>query len=70
MRIVIIDSFALIHRVYHALPYFTDKNGAPAGAVYGFCSLVLKIYKDLKPDKILAAFDLPQPTFRKKLFPQ
>lgn len=70
MKIAIIDSFSLIHRVYHALPYFTNPKGEPSGAVYGFCSVLLKILKDIQPNRVIAAFDSPEPTFRERLFPR
>lgn len=63
-RLVIIDSHALIHRAYHALPVLTSPAGEPVHAVYGFTSILLRIIKELKPDYIAAAFDLPGPTFR------
>ncbi len=35
-------------------------------AVYGFTSILLRLFKELKPDYVVAAFDLPHETFRKK----
>ena len=68
---MILDGFALIHRVYHALPNLTTKTGVPSGAVYGFCSVLLKVIQKFNPDRIVAAFDEgTQPTFRKELAPQ
>lgn len=63
-RLVLIDSHAVIHRAFHALPPLTGPDGAPVNAVYGFASVLLKIIKDLKPDYIAAAFDHAGPTFR------
>jgi len=63
-RLVIIDSHAIIHRAYHALPPLTSPTGEPTNAVYGFTTILLKILRDLKPDYIVAASDLPGPTFR------
>src|SRR3989344_1859051 len=63
-RLILIDSHAIIHRAYHALPPFTSPKGEPTGAVYGFTSILLRILRELKPDCIAAAFDLPGPTFR------
>lgn len=67
-RLVIIDSNSLIHRAYHALPPLTTKKGEEVGAVYGFLLVFLKILRELKPDFIVATFDLPSPTFRHKKF--
>ena len=62
--LVLLDAHAIIHRAYHALPPFTSPEGEPTGAVYGLCSMLLRIIRELKPDYIAAAFDLPHPTFR------
>lgn len=67
-RLVLIDSHAIIHRAFHALPTLTAPDGAPTNAVYGFASILLKILKDLKPDYAVAAFDHEGPTFRHLAF--
>jgi DNA polymerase-1 len=43
---------------------FATRDGKPTGALYGFITMVLRIYDDIKPDYIAACFDLPKPTFR------
>lgn len=63
-RLILIDSHAIIHRAYHALPPLTSPSGAPTQAVYGFTTIVLRILRDLQADYIAAAFDLAGPTFR------
>lgn len=67
-RIVLLDSHAIIHRAYHALPEFTSPSGAPTGALYGLVAMLLKIIADLKPDYIAACYDLPKPTIRHEAF--
>lgn len=61
---VLIDAHAVLHRAFHALPNFTSSSGEPTGALYGFSSFLLKIINELKPDYIVACYDLPEPTFR------
>ena len=63
-RLILIDSHAIIHRAYHALPPLTTSGGEPVNAVYGFTTILMRILRELKPDYIAAAFDLPGPTFR------
>ncbi|MDD5731458.1 MAG: DNA polymerase I [Patescibacteria group bacterium] len=63
-KFLLIDSNALIHRSFHALPPLRIKTGEFVGAVYGFTSTLLKAIEDIKPDFVAAAFDLPAPTFR------
>lgn len=64
--LVLIDSHALIHRCYHALPNLTTPQNEPIGAVYGTIRILLKIIRELKPDYLTACFDLAEPTFRHK----
>lgn len=58
-RLVLLDSHAIIHRAYHALPEFTSSKGVPTGALYGLVTMLLGIIKQFKPDYIVACFDLP-----------
>lgn len=62
--LVILDSHALIHRSFHALPSFTSPSGEPMGAVYGVSAVLLKLIRELAPTHIVAAFDRAEPTFR------
>jgi DNA polymerase-1 len=63
-RVVLLDSHAILHRAYHALPDFTSPDGAPTGALYGLSALILKIANELSPEHIIATYDLPEPTHR------
>lgn len=63
-KLVLVDSNALMHRAYHAIPPLTDKKGQVVNAVYGFTALLLKIMKDFSPDYIICTFDMAAPTFR------
>ncbi|MCB9803121.1 DNA polymerase I [Candidatus Nomurabacteria bacterium] len=65
-KLVIIDSHALLHRAWHAVPPLHNKEGLMVNAVFGFSSLILNIIKETKPDYMLAAFDLAEETFRHK----
>lgn len=65
-RLVLIDSHAIIHRAYHALPPMHTPSGQQTNAVYGFTNMLLRAIDDIKPTYLIAAFDLPAPTFRHK----
>jgi len=67
-KIVLLDAHAIIHRAYHALPDFTSSKGEPTGALYGTILMILKIIEDLKPDYMVACYDLPDTTFRKEVY--
>ena len=68
MKLVLLDSHALIHRAYHAIqPNLTSPSGEPTNATFGFTSTVLKVLSDEKPDLIAAAFDVGK-SFRDDLY--
>ncbi len=67
-RIVLLDTHAIIHRAYHALPDFRSSDGTPTGALYGLGNMVASIIRELKPDYIFACYDLPGKTFRHEAY--
>ena len=67
-KFLLIDGNSLINRAFFALPPLTDKKGRPVQAVYGFTTMLIKAITELKPTHIAVAFDLPEPTFRHKLY--
>ncbi len=66
--LVLLDSHAIIHRAYHALPDFVNSKGEPTGALYGLATMLMKIVAELKPDYIVACYDLPKKTFRHEAY--
>ena len=67
-RLILLDSHAILHRAYHALPDFSTAQGEPTGALYGLSTMLIKTIEDLKPDYIVAAYDLAGPTHRHEVF--
>ena len=67
-RLVLVDGNAILHRAYHALPPLTNRSGELTNAVYGFASMLFKIFSDLHPEYIVVAFDTPGPNFRHQEF--
>jgi DNA polymerase-1 len=67
-KLVLLDAHAIIHRAYHALPEFATSKGEPTGALYGLTAMILKIAADLKPDYLIACYDLPKPTYRHEVY--
>ncbi len=66
--LLLLDSNAIIHRAYHALPPLTTKEGKVVNAVYGFSMTLLSVIEKFHPTHIIASFDLSDPTFRHKAF--
>jgi DNA polymerase-1 len=67
-RLIIIDSNALLHRSFHALPPLKTKSGQETGAVYGYLLTLFKAIKDLQANYIVACFDTKAKTFRHERF--
>jgi len=67
-KLILLDAHAILHRAYHALPEFASSKGEPTGALYGVIAMLLKIVTDLKPDYIVACYDLPGPTYRHEAY--
>ncbi|MCL2611415.1 MAG: DNA polymerase I, partial [Defluviitaleaceae bacterium] len=67
-KIMLIDGNSLINRAFYALPPLTNKEGLITNAVYGFLNIFLKFFDEEKPDKIVVAFDLKEPTFRHEMY--
>ncbi|MBI5650123.1 MAG: DNA polymerase I [Chloroflexi bacterium] len=68
MKLVLLDSHALIHRAYHAVPpNLTSPSGEPTNATYGFTTTLLKVLSDEKPELIAATFDVGR-SFRDILY--
>lgn len=64
-KLVLIDSNAVIHRAYHALPKsMSTRKGEQTNAVYGFTTTLIKTLEDLHPDYVAASFDVSKATFR------
>jgi len=67
-RLVLLDTHAIIHRAYHALPEFMNSKGEPTGALYGLATMLFKIITELEPDYIVACYDMPKKTFRHEAY--
>uniref|UniRef100_A0A7C4XT26 5'-3' exonuclease domain-containing protein n=1 Tax=candidate division WWE3 bacterium TaxID=2053526 RepID=A0A7C4XT26_UNCKA len=68
-KLLLIDTYNFLHRAYHAIPKtFRDKDGNPTNVIYGFTSMLINLFGQLKPDYVLAALDNEKPTFRVENF--
>lgn len=68
MPLTLLDASGYIFRAYHALPPLSAPDGTPVGAVYGFCSMLLKLADSLPPTRALAVFDAGRQTFRQEIY--
>src|SRR3989344_559890 len=67
-RLIIIDSYSLLYRAFHALARLTNSKGQLTNGVYGFLLILFRAIKDLKANYIVACFDTKKPTFRHEKF--
>ncbi len=69
-KLLLIDGNSILNRAYFALPMMNDTQGRNVNAVYGFVNILLKVLSDLKPDKLIVAFDKHGHNFRKDIYPE
>ncbi len=65
-KAVLIDVSAIMYRAYFSLINMRNSKGVPTGAVYGFTSMLNHILNELKPDYIVACFDVRRDTLKRK----
>jgi DNA polymerase I len=65
---MLLDGNSLVYRAFFALPTdLATASGQVTNAVYGFTSMLVNLLKDHHPDRLVVAFDRPEPTFRHEL---
>ncbi len=67
-KLVIVDGHSLLYRAFFAVPPLSTRDGTPTNAVYGFLRMLLKLWREERPDYLVIAFDAPTPTFRHQQF--
>ncbi|OSQ41757.1 DNA polymerase I [Thalassospira sp. MCCC 1A01428] len=68
-RVVLVDGSGFIFRAFHALPPMNSPDGTPVNAVYGFCTMLMKLREDTRPDHMAVIFDTKGKTFRNDFYP-
>ncbi len=69
-HVYLIDGSSFIFRAYFANMRnpMTRKDGTPVGAVYGFCSMLMKLLSDTDADHVCVVFDTARKTFRNEIY--
>ena len=68
-KLLLIDGNSIMNRAFYGLPStLTNSKGIHTNALLGFLNIFFKIYDEEKPDHIIVAFDLHEPTFRHKMY--
>jgi DNA polymerase I len=73
-HVFLVDGSGYIFRAYHALPPINRKtDGLQLNAVFGFCNMLWKLLRDLKPEErpthLAVVFDKSEKTFRTEMYP-
>jgi DNA polymerase-1 len=73
-HVFLVDGSSYIFRAYHALPPLNRKSdGLQVNAVLGFCNMLWKLLRDMKPEErpthLAVIFDKSEKTFRNDLYP-
>src|SRR6266481_1813201 len=72
-HIFLVDGSSYIFRAYHALPPLNRKSdGLQVNAVLGFCNMLWKLLRDMKPEErpthLAVVFDKSEKTFRNEMY--
>jgi DNA polymerase I len=67
--LVLLDGHSLAYRAFFALPSdLATTTGQVTNAVYGFTSMLVKLFGDFAPDRIAVCFDLGRPAYRHDVY--
>lgn len=66
MKILAIDGNSIMNRAYYGIRLPTNSKGFYTNALVGFMNIYLKAVNSVKPNGVVAAFDVHAPTFRHK----
>src|SRR5690242_3099308 len=75
-HLYLVDGSSYIFRAYHRLPPLTNRHGTPAGAVYGYTTMLWKLAGDLSrgskedggPTHMAVILDASEHTFRNEMY--
>ena len=73
-HLYLVDGSSYIFRAYHRLPPLTNRHGQPAGAVYGYTTMLWKLADGLNkadgPTHMAVILDKSESTFRNTMYDQ
>lgn len=67
-KLLLLDGNSLAYRAFFALPLLTNDQGVHTNATYGFTMMLDRMLNEVKPTKVLVAFDAGKTTFRHETF--
>lgn len=66
MRLLAIDGNSILNRAFYGIRLLSNQKGIYTNAIFGFMNIYFKHVSEIRPDRIVAAFDLREKTFRHK----
>ncbi|HWC41693.1 MAG TPA: DNA polymerase I [Actinomycetota bacterium] len=67
--LVLLDGHSLAYRAFFALPSdLQTTTGQLTNVVYGFTTMLVKLFGDFSPDRIAVCFDLGRPAYRHEVY--
>lgn len=67
-KLLLIDGNSIANRAFYALPFLSNHEGKPSGAIFGFANIIIKLLQEEKPTHVVVAFDHARKTFRNELY--
>ena len=64
-KLMIIDGSSLLYRAFFALPPLSNALGVPTNAVYGFLTMLVKLYNDLLSKPLRTVYTEGYPAYRR-----
>jgi DNA polymerase-1 len=69
--LVLLDGHSLAYRAFFALPSdLQTTTGQVTNAVYGFTTMLVKLFGEVAPDRIAVCFDQGRPAHRYEIYPE
>ena len=65
-RIILVDGYNVVYRLFYAVPSFTLRDGTPVNAVYGLAKIITALIEE-KPDALVFVWD-SRTNLRKKTY--
>jgi DNA polymerase I len=66
-RLYLIDGSGYVYRAYYGAPALLRPDGAPIGAVLGYCNMLAKLLHETSADYLAVVFDRARTSFRHRI---
>ncbi|MBN1783704.1 MAG: DNA polymerase I [Alphaproteobacteria bacterium] len=67
-KFFLIDGYSFIFRAFYGIPLMFRSDGTPVNAIFGFCTMLLRLIEQKKHGRYAVILDAPGKTFRNDLY--